>query len=316
MRRRVGSWAEQIGPFLQWKRSRGFKYVRAELWLRAFERFARTRPKGEPLDQLIRSWLARNSARKPVSVTLELGVFRQFCSYLRRHDPKVVIPSRSWAPQSTVSDFFPHILTLSDVKKLLRLTRGLGRPPFRSDMYRALLLVLYCTGLRFGEAIRLRLCDLDLLRSTFWIEESKGRSRWVPFHRSLARELAHYLVARRAYATAAATDALFPRADGTHVRVKTASYTVCALLRRADLKPTSGRLGPRPYDLRHTFAVHRLARWYRAGTDIHTRLPWLSAYMGHDSILGTETYLTATPELLHLAARRLEHRLSQRVRWK
>jgi integrase/recombinase XerD len=44
-------------------------------------------------------------------------------------------------------------------------------------------------------------------------------------------------------------------------------------------------------------------------------LPWLSAYMGHNDILGTETYLTATPQLLHLAARRLRTRLSQRRRW-
>ena len=52
-----------------------------------------------------------------------------------------------------------------------------------------------------------------------------------------------------------------------------------------------GRIGPRPYDLRHTFAVQRLSSWYRQGADLHARLPWLSAYMGHDDILGTETYL-------------------------
>lgn len=61
---------------------------------------------------------------------------------------------------------------------------------------------------------------------------------------------------------------------------------------------------------RHTFAVHRLERWYRTGIDIHARLAWLSAYMGHDDILGTETYLTATPELLAVAARRLQRRFS------
>lgn len=83
----------------------------------------------------------------------------------------------------------------------------------------------------------------------------------------------------------------------------------------ARLKPSSGRVGPRPYDIRHAFAVHRLVRWYRAGVDVHTRLPWLAAYMGHDDILGTEVYLTATPQLLHLAARRLRGRLTARRRW-
>jgi integrase/recombinase XerD len=60
--------------------------------------------------------------------------------------------------------------------------------------------------------------------------------------------------------------------------------------------------------LRHAFAVQRLTRWYRQGVDLHARLPWLSAYMGHVDIVGTETYLNATPELLELAAHRLQRR--------
>lgn len=315
MRRDCESLLGRIDAFLRWKRALGYRYARAELWLRAFERFARRQIKPTPLDQLMRSWLARNADRKPVSVTLELGVLRQFCVYLRRSDPKVIIPSRSWAPQSAASDFLPHVLRVADVKTLLRLAAALERPPFRAAMYRALLLVLYCTGLRFGEAVRLRLGDVHLRRGVLWVAQSKGRSRWVPFHRSLACELGHYLAARRAYAPAGPGDALFPRSDGSPLRVKTASHTVLVLLRRAGLKPASGRVGPRPYDLRHTFAVHRLERWHRARMDVHARLPWLSAYMGHDGILGTETYLTATPQLLQLAARRLRRRLSQRTRW-
>lgn len=70
------------------------------------------------------------------------------------------------------------------------------------------------------------------------------------------------------------------------------------MLRRLGFKPVHGRIGPRPYDLRHTFAVHRLVAWHRAGVDVQSRLPWLSAYLGHDDIMGTEVYLHATTELL------------------
>ena len=70
-------------------------------------------------------------------------------------------------------------------------------------------------------------------------------------------------------------------------------------LSSAGLKPEKGRVGPRPYDLRHAFAVHRWSRWYRQGVDLHGRLPWLSAYMGHVDIIGTETYLNTTPKLLN-----------------
>ena len=92
--------------------------------------------------------------------------------------------------------------------------------------------------------------------------------------------------------------------------LKGASEIVRLLLRQLDLKPARGRLGPRPYDLRHAFAVHRLTAWYREGVDIHARLPWLSAYMGHVNVLGTEVYLHATPELLQIASERFAERAS------
>ncbi len=61
--------------------------------------------------------------------------------------------------------------------------------------------------------------------------------------------------------------------------------------------------------IRHTFAVHRLTQWYEQDVDIHARLPWLSAYMGHNNVLGTEVYLHATPELLQIASDRFARRV-------
>ena len=103
-------------------------------------------------------------------------------------------------------------------------------------------------------------------------------------------------------------EAFFVGVHKTRLPVKTAWGTLRGLFQKAGLKPDQGRVGPRPYDLRHAFAIHRLTRWSRQGVDLQARLPWLSAYMGHDDILGTETYLTATPELLGLAAHRFRRR--------
>jgi integrase len=66
------------------------------------------------------------------------------------------------------------------------------------------------------------------------------------------------------------------------------------------------RRRPRLHDLRHTFTVKTLRDWYRAQVDVEQRLPWLSTYLGHVSPSTTYWYLTATPELLTLAAARLE----------
>jgi integrase len=189
---------------------------------------------------------------------------------------------------------------------MLRLIGRLDRPRFRRYLYRALFLVQYCAGLRFGEALRLRIRDVDLRRRTFFIAEFKGRSRWVPFHPSLTTELKQYLRARKSFVGAdpRPDDRLFVGANLHRLPVETAGGTFRKLYRMSGMKPARGRVGPRPYDLRHTFVVHRLTRWYRQGVDLHSRLPWLSAYLGHVNLLGTEKYLAATPELLSLSANR------------
>lgn len=306
----VSRLATDIEAFLAFKRALGYRYWRAEFHLHSLDRFlaARDRAGARPaLDQAVLAWLADRPGRKPVSVAGEVSLLREFFVFLRRRGRRVREPC--WPRLPNTSRYVPHVLSVQDIRRLLRLTRTLRWPVFRETMYRTLLLVLYCTGLRFGEAVRLRLRDVDIVAGTLFVAESKGRARWIPIHRSLCRVLKRYLCARLAVVgRACPDDGLFVRGDGVAVTVKTASTTVRQLLVAAGLKPAKGRAGPRPYDLRHTFAVHRLTRWYRAGVDLHARLPWLSAYMGHDDILGTETYLSATPELLALASDRFRRR--------
>ena len=193
----------------------------------------------------MRAWLARNSRRKPVSVANECGVLRQFCIYRATHNPSAFVPGRSWAPQSTTSDFLPHVLTQVEVRSVLRVAGGL-RPRFRAQLYRALLLVLYCTGVRFGEAVRLRIGDVDLHKGVLFIAPSKGRSRWVPFNGSLARELRRYLAARRAVSAARSGDPFFVRPGGRPLRTNRASDTV----RCSCGWPASSRLADAPVPAR------------------------------------------------------------------
>jgi integrase len=168
-------------------------------------------------------------------------------------------------------------------------------------------LVLYCTGLRFGEAARLQIADLDLHRRLLWVRESKGRTRLVPFGSDLAEEFRRYLRCR-GKVNLSSDAPLLLSFQGKRYTTPTISATLRQWLRKAGLKPERGCLGPRPYDVRHTFAVHRLSRWYRQGVNVSRRLPWLSVYMGHVNILGTETYLNTTPELMALVSRRFETR--------
>nr|WP_278555779.1 tyrosine-type recombinase/integrase [Brucella anthropi] len=307
----------ELQAFLLYKRAMGFRYGRPEGTLLHFDRFvlrthgvSNRRP---DLRSLIQGWLARGPGRKPISAATDLGVIRQFCLYRRRRDPDGFVPGREWFPPCIESQFVPYIFSDTEVRSIMRQI-ACGRGSRVQCLGRRLLwLLLYCTGLRFGEVARLQVADLDLRRRLLWIRESKGRTRLVPFGSDMADEFQRYLRCR-------GTKTLPPESPlllsfvGKRYCAKSISHTLRQWLRGAGLKSEKGRHGPRPYDVRHTFAVHRLRRWYRQGVELSGRLPWLSTYMGHANILGTETYLTTTPELLALVSRRFETRFRKKKR--
>ncbi len=89
--------------------------------------------------------------------------------------------------------------------------------------------------------------------------------------------------------------------------VKT-SWLFHRMVRATGIAAGHGEREPRLHDLRRTFAVHRLIRWYREGADIGAKLPLLATYLGHSTEHATDVYLTATTELLGEASGRFERR--------
>jgi integrase len=304
--------ASEAQEFLRFKRAMGMGYQRAEFVLEGFVRFVADRwgEHGQaPLEEAVTRWSARIAGRKAVTLGNEFGVIRQLCLFRRRRDPSSYVPEHALAPVKE-SVFLPYIFTHDEVRRLLAAATSHKGRSIWAAMLRALVLVLYCTGMRLGEAVRLRTADVDLDRGTLKIERSKGRSRIVPIRDDLVEELRRYAQARQSL-VGHGTDpvAFFLRLDASPLTVKSASETLRRLLRELGMKPPSGRSGARPYELRHAFAVHRLTAWAMEGVDLHARLPWLSAYLGHQNVLGTEVYLRATPQLLELASTRFEEHL-------
>jgi integrase/recombinase XerD len=301
--------ARQIEEFLAYKRGAG-RYLnrREDLRLRSFDRFVVEQSDGRrslDVQDLVARWLSRSEGRKTRTVETELTLMRQFAHFLHRQDPARVVFDAERLPRLFGRPRFrPYIFSVDEIRLLLRETRTMRPPPFRALTFRTLLLVMFCTGLRPGEAVRLTLADTDLRTRTFFIRKSKGKSRWVPFHDALACRLREYVEVRGTISPATPDARLFVQPRGRPYSAQLSSWILRHLFRRAGLKPPRGRVGPRPYDLRHSFAVHCLTRWYREGVDLQARLPWLSAYMGHEDLLGTEWYLRATPELLKFASRR------------
>ena len=309
--------ARDAAQFLAFKRAMGMGYRRAEFMLASFVRFVREQYGDSPvsLEQVVTRWATRIEGRKAVTVANEFGVVRQLCLFRRRSDPRAFVPDHAVAPVKE-SVFVPYIFSREEVLALLdAATRHEGRNMWGA-MLRSLTLVLYCTGMRLGEATRLRLDDVDLHRGVLTVQRSKGRSRLLAIRDDLVAELRQYLRRREdiLVASGASTSpALFVRRDGSALTVRAASIAFRGLLRDLELKPLRGRWGARPYEFRHAFAVHRLTAWAVEGVDVHAKLPWLSAYLGHQNVLGTEVYLKATPQLLQLASQRFEqHSLGKR----
>lgn len=309
--------AHDATQFLAFKRAMGMGYRRAEFVLNSFVRFVHNRYGERPaaLDEAVTLWVTRIEGRKAITVGNEFGVVRQMCLFRRRSDPYSFVPDHAVAPVKE-SVFVPYIFSREEVLALVdAATRHEGRNMWGA-MLRALTLVLYCTGMRLGEAARLHLIDVDLRTAVLTVQRSKGRSRILAIRDDLVVELRQYLRQREEVLAASGADdplTLFIRRDGSALTLSAASNALRCLLRDLGLKPKRGRSGARPYELRHAFAVHRLTAWAVEGVDVHAKLPLLSAYLGHQNVLGTEVYLKATPELLQLASQRFEqHSRSKR----
>jgi len=211
-------------------------------------------------------------------------------------------------PRRRPSTFQPYIYSQEEMKHLLEATVILSssrRWRMQPQTLRTLLLLLYSTGLRIGEALSLRLCDVDLAERVLLIHDTKFfKSRLVPVGQQLNRALAEYISAREAMPLLDdERSPVFVFRTGKALSYNAVRAAFVQLRERAGVRrPASDRWQPRLHDLRATFAVNRLIAWYREGADVQTRLPLLATYLGHASVSGTMCYLSMIPALLSEAS--------------
>ena len=207
-------------------------------------------------------------------------------------------------PQQT-----PYVYSTEELRRLLDATEVLrvGHSPQVPAMYRTLILLLYGTGMRIGEALRLALQDVDLTERVITIRDTKFfKTRLVPIGPRLNQELVGHTDRRRLLPLRLGeASPLFATRDGRawhYVRVISWFQNV---RRAAGIVCPAGELRPpRLHDLRHTAAVHRVVAWYRTGQDVQLLLPQLATYLGHVDVRSTQRYLQMTPDLLQVANQR------------
>jgi site-specific recombinase XerD len=205
----------------------------------------------------------------------------------------------------------PFIFDTTNARRLLDLVQTLpdkGGTVQRGKTYHALLAILYGLGLRVGEVCGLRVQDVDFERRLLVIRETKFyKSRLVPFGPKIETLLKAYLQLKAKHWGSFAPNApLFSLRGGRAINPCTVSQTFHHLLPRLSIEIPPGCSPPRLHDLRHSFAVGALLRWYRSGADPQTHLLALATFLGHVDVNSTAVYLTTTAALLEEANQRFE----------
>ena len=160
----------------------------------------------------------------------------------------------------------------------------------------AMFRLMYGTGIRIGEAVSLKVKDVNFDEGFLITFNSKnGKERLVPFTDTVAHVCRQYresldLVQKP-------DDYFFVKRNGHKCGAKTIYEWFRKVLRDAGIPHGGKGLGPRLHDLRHTFAVHSMAKMAEAGLDLYYSLPVLSEYLGHQSLEATDKYVRLTSEM-------------------
>ena len=252
------------------------------------------------------AWVRRPDADPTSSVWFRrMTVVRGFARHMSGIDAATEVPPlglvsfrRHWRP--------PFIYSSDDVVALMAEVPRHIPSPLRAATFRTMIGLLAATGMRVGEAIGMARRDVDAADGVVTVRASKfNKSRELPLEPTTVDALGAYAEIRDRFVPAPTSATFFVSRAGTPV-IYTDFGTKFRLLVDAAGVGADSPVRPRVHDLRHSFAVATLVRWYRAGEDVGALLPRLSTYLGHLSPGYTYWYLSAAPELLALAADRLE----------
>ena len=302
------SFLDLVEQYLVFRRGLGFDLKSPGWALRDFARYAdRIGHQGHVTIDLAVQWALSSCSNVPAQAARRLGIVRQFARHRAVFDPATEIPPVGLLGRVPRRKR-PHIYSDAEVAALLQQARVLlPRRGLRPRTYVAFFSLLASTGLRLSEACRLTPSDVDLANGVLTVRESKFRkSRLVPLHPTATQALTRY-AAYRDTCRGAPRSGCFFRTDRAPALRRAAVKKTFSRLRHRLRWTAEGRARrPRIHDLRHTFAVRRLLRWYEEGADVDRKILALATYLGHAKVTDTYWYISAVPELMAIVSQRFE----------
>jgi integrase len=305
--------APHILAFVAHKRALNRRYNIEEKALRLFDAYlnqAGIENLAHVTPAVVEAFLLGRPRPRPRSFNHLVGVVSRLFEWMVGHgiiDHSPVTTCLRRPGQSRI----PFIFDLPAAQRLIDVAAALpdtNKGTLRGTTYATIFSLLFGLGLRVGEVTRLRLRDVDRDRGILTLRETKfSKSRLIPMGPRLAGRLDAFLAMRKERAgRLAPDDPVFSFTGGRSLNPGTISQTFHALVPKLELTIPQGAASPRAHDLRHSFAVGRLLRWYREDEKPSANLMKLSTFLGHVDPSSTAVYLTITADLLDAAARRFE----------
>jgi len=296
-----------LDEYLSLRRSLGFKLRDEGTVLPQFLSFLQK--EGAPVitAQLAVRWATQPEGVLPAHWARRLTMARLFSQFRSGVDPRTEVPPQGLLPYRYQRKP-PYIYNDDEISRLiavaghLKSARGL-----RALTHSTVLGLIAVTGMRMSEPLALDREDVDLTRGLLTVRLTKfGKSRLIPVHASTVARLGDYSRTRNQVVGRPKSPSFFVSERGTRLTQWSVRWTFVRLSHEIGLRRPKDSHGPRLHDLRHTFAVKTLLRWYRTGVDVERHMPELATYLGHKHVNDTYWYISAVPELLQLAAMRLD----------
>ncbi|WP_373230614.1 tyrosine-type recombinase/integrase [Cohnella sp.] len=308
----TGKFAPLCETFLKQKQALGYSYSTQSYLLKRFDDFSNS---FDVVDyslsrELVLAWIKRKPNEVPTTQSNRKKMIRQFAIFLNAQGyQSYVLPKQRSTPKMNV----PYIFTKQEIEALfaaLDNTNPSSLSPHAHEVMALLFRLLYGCGLRISEAVRLRIRDVDLKAGVLTIRKAKhDKDRLIPMSKSVAEKCRSYF--QKCLIHSSNDDFLFQTKWKKPYRTDHIGKRFRELLREIGI-PYCGRTkGPRLHDLRHTFAVHCLNQWATEGIDVQCALPYLSTYLGHNSVSATGWYLRLTAEVYPQIVERFENQFGQ-----
>jgi site-specific recombinase XerD len=292
-----------LESYLEMRRALGLRIETQRRLLSQFLDFASQRGAEQPIRaEWAVEWACAGPAARGTNAK-RLSMVRGYLKFLRAFLPETEVPSTTLLAGNRRRK--PFLFSPQQLQNLLAEAANMRpRGSLRGHARQVLLGLLASTGLRVGEALRLRTHDVhfDATPPHLVVKMTKfGKSRLVPMHATTVAQLSDYAAHRQRVCGGDETS-IFLISEAGPLSYQTIRAWLRRVTQRLEITAKDGARRPCLHSLRHGFAVARVVAWQEAGIDVRSWMPHLSTYLGHVSPAESYWYLTATPELLSGAA--------------